>query len=302
MVATVHVLHPQPSVIGGFLRIGHTGHRRIEALHASGKLRFNKFVFDAGHIGKQIELLKALKTSGCETVLDPNFAEMATVGGFDSSVRKLPWANADTPWKASDFGRRSNLNPARLIAEFAIKHGVDAVLAPSNLVETLDDDWWAVDRTLCDALRLELDRNGGSGIAIDYQVITSNSLLRDPRGREKIISVVENLPIQNVWLKISGFGATATGAGTRAYISPSETFMRPGGRWSQTRPAVSQGSLLLRSEPSRVSATASVKRRAFKLISGNGLNQVEAEGLELGFTFLISIDISPKNNLTRCSR
>ena len=82
MVATVHVLHPQPCVIGGFFRVGHTGHRKLEALHASGKSRFNRFVFDAGHIGKQIELLKALKTNGCETILDPNFAEMATVGGF----------------------------------------------------------------------------------------------------------------------------------------------------------------------------------------------------------------------------
>ena len=218
MVATFHVLHPQPSVIGGFLRVGHTGHRKLEALHAAGKLNFNRFVFDAAHIDKQVDLLKALKASGCEVVLDPHFAEMAVVGKFESSVSKLPWANANAPWKASDFGRESNLNPTRLIAEFAIKHGVDAVLAPSHLVETADDAWWAVDRAITEMLRLELDRNGGSDIAIDYQVITTNALLRDHKGRAQIISAVENLPIQNVWLKISGFGATATGMGTRAYI------------------------------------------------------------------------------------
>jgi hypothetical protein len=61
-------------------------------------------------------------------ILDPNFAELAAVGQFESSVRKLPWANANAPWKACDFGRESNFNPARLIAEFAIKRGVDAVL------------------------------------------------------------------------------------------------------------------------------------------------------------------------------
>jgi hypothetical protein len=38
MLATVHVLHPPPSVIGGFLRVGHTGHRKLAALHAAGKL------------------------------------------------------------------------------------------------------------------------------------------------------------------------------------------------------------------------------------------------------------------------
>jgi hypothetical protein len=169
-------------------------------------------------IDQQIVLLKTLKASGCEVVLDPQFAEMAAVGRFESSVRKLPWANVNAAWKASDFGPERNLNPARLIAEFAIKHGVDAVLSPSHLVETVDDAWWAADRSLTEQLRLELDRNGGSDIAIDYQVITTCGMLRDPEGREKIISAVENLPIQNVWLKISGFGATATGAGTRAYI------------------------------------------------------------------------------------
>ncbi|MGH8208040.1 MAG: hypothetical protein ACREU6_00320, partial [Steroidobacteraceae bacterium] len=213
----VHILHLPPA-IGGFLRVGHTGHRRLEALHAAGKLNFNRFVFDAAHIDKQVELLKALKASGREVVLDPHFAEMAVVGKFESSVSKLPWANANAPWKASDFGRESNLNPARLIAEFAINRGVDAVLAPSHLVETADDAWWAVDRAITEVLRRELDRNGGSDIAIDYQVITTNALLRDHKGRAQIISAVERLPIQNVWLKISGFGATATGMGTRAYI------------------------------------------------------------------------------------
>lgn len=218
MLATVHVLHPRPSVIGGFLRVGHTGHRKLDALHAAGKLNFNRFVFDAAHIDKQIVLLRALKASGCDVILDPNFAEMAAVGRFESSVSKLPWANANAPWQPVDFGRGSNLNPARLIAEFAISRDVDAVLAPSNLTETPNDPWWDVDRALCEALRLELDRNGGSDIAIDYQVTTTSGLLRDPEGRDKIISAVENLPIQNVWLKVSGFGATATGAGTRAYI------------------------------------------------------------------------------------
>jgi len=218
MLATVHVLHPQPSDIGGFLRVGHTGNRRLGELHAAGKLNFDRFVFDAAHIDKQVELLKALKASGCEVVLDPQFAEMAVIGKFESSVSKLPWANANAPWKASDFGRESNLNPARLIAEFAIKHGVHTVLAPSHLVETADDAWWDVDRAITERLRLELDRNGGSDIAIDYQVITTSGLLRDLEGREQIISAVKNLPIQNVWLKISGFGATATGAGIRTYI------------------------------------------------------------------------------------
>jgi hypothetical protein len=46
MVASV-VLHASPPEIGGFLRIGHTGHREFEALLAANRLHFRRFVFDA---------------------------------------------------------------------------------------------------------------------------------------------------------------------------------------------------------------------------------------------------------------
>jgi hypothetical protein len=218
MAATIHQLFPQPAAIGGFLRVGHTGQRKLEELHAAGRLHFNRFVFDAAYVGGQIDLLKALKASGCEIVLDPNFAEMSLHGKFGQAVSRLPWANSGALWKASDFGPGSNSNPARLIAEFAIRYGAQVVLAPSHLAEAVDDSWWAVDRRLCEALRFELDRHGGSGIAIDHQIITTNAVLKDPVGRAQMASAVSDLPVQNVWLKIAGFGANATGAGARAYI------------------------------------------------------------------------------------
>jgi hypothetical protein len=40
MVASVHVLHASPPEIGGFLRAGHTGHRKLEAFLAA-KFRGN---------------------------------------------------------------------------------------------------------------------------------------------------------------------------------------------------------------------------------------------------------------------
>lgn len=39
MVATVHILHKRPAQIGSFLRIGHTGHRKLEQLIAASRLR-----------------------------------------------------------------------------------------------------------------------------------------------------------------------------------------------------------------------------------------------------------------------
>lgn len=99
MTATVHVLHSKPPPIGSYLRVGHTGHRKLEALIAASRLRFRSFVFDATHIGEQGDLLSTLQRSGCEIILDPNAAETATLGRFDSSVGALPWGNADRPWE-----------------------------------------------------------------------------------------------------------------------------------------------------------------------------------------------------------
>jgi len=200
------------------LRVGHTGHRKLEAVHAAGRFPYRRLVFDASHIAEQHELLKVMRVSGCELVLDPNFAEMAMSGRFESAVSKLPWANPERPWQPTDFSPGRNLDVAKLIADFAVKQGVNVVLAPTHLVEPETAPWRSIDLHMCEALRHELDQSGGRNIAIDYQLITTNAVLRDEQGRSELIDGIDSLPIDNVWLRISGFGATATGVGTRHFI------------------------------------------------------------------------------------
>ncbi len=48
MGAMVHWLHPV-SEVGHFLQLGHTGHRKLEDLHASGRFAVNRVVVDAAH-------------------------------------------------------------------------------------------------------------------------------------------------------------------------------------------------------------------------------------------------------------
>jgi hypothetical protein len=218
MTAEVHVLHPLSTPLGGFLRVGHTGHRKLEALHAAGRFPYRRVVFDAAHIGEQQELLKMLKISGCEIVLDPNFAEMSMLGRFGSAVSKLPWANPERPWDPSDFTRGRNLDIAKLIAEFALRQDINVVLAPTHFIEPATASWRPIDLRTCEALRHELNHMGGANIAIDYQLITTNALLKDQQGRNELIDGLSSLPIDNVWLRTSGFGATATGVGTRHFI------------------------------------------------------------------------------------
>lgn len=218
MIATVHQLFPSHSQVAAFLRVGHTGHRRLEHLQASGRLPFRRIVFDAAHIGEQRDLVRQLSGHGYEIVLDPNFAETAMAGRFETSVAKLPWANAERPWNPDDFGRARNLDTAKAVAEFAVSNSVNVVLAPSNLIELGDSSWHQIDLKICEDLRHELDQLGGRDIAIDFQFITTTALLKDERARRELVDGVGSLPIDNIWVRASGFGATATGAGTRHFV------------------------------------------------------------------------------------
>ena len=218
MIASVHHLHPKPLPIAAFLRVGHTRHRRLENLQAGGQLHFGRFVFDAAHIAQQVDLVRSLQASTAEIVLDPNFAELCIPARFQTSVSALPWAKPDRAWEPADFGRERNFSIAKAIAEFAVKHRVHAVLAPTNLIEDANSAWRLVNMRVCEALRAELDALGGQDIAIDYQLITSGALLRDEPSRNAITQDLADLPIENIWLRTSGFGARATGAGTRQFI------------------------------------------------------------------------------------
>ncbi len=218
MAATLHVLRPQAPPLAGFLRLGHTGHRKLAELHAAGRFPYKRVVVDAAHFLEQRDLVKSLKVSGCEIVIDPNFAEMATARFGSSALQKLGWSNVDRPWQDSDFGTRRNYDAARAIAKFAIEAGVHAILAPTHLIEASQQSWRTVDIRMCEALRHELDQAGGREIEIDYQLITTAAVLKDAPLRDSLAADIAGLPISNVWLRVSGFGATATGSGTRTFV------------------------------------------------------------------------------------
>lgn len=214
----VHVLHPAAPQLAAFLRVGHTGQQKLEALHAANRLSYKRVVFDAAHVRGQRDLFTLLSNAGFEIVLDLNVAETAAPGRYGSAVRKLPWGNPERPWTPSDFSSLRNDDFCRRMAEFAVEMGVSAVLAPTHSVGEKSDDWRAVDLASCARLRTELDRAGGGSIGIDYQVIITTRDLRDATRRATAINDISALPVQNVWLRMSGFGATATGSGTRHVI------------------------------------------------------------------------------------
>jgi len=82
MVASVHVLHSSPPEIGGFLRIGHTGHRKLEALLAANRFYFRRFVFDAALakaiLGSQKRLVNLRDALGDLHAADNNVTRSST--------------------------------------------------------------------------------------------------------------------------------------------------------------------------------------------------------------------------------
>ena len=165
MVATIRQLHPPSPALAGFLRVGHTWQKKLEALDAAGRLPYRRVVFDAAYAANQIGLLERLRASGCEIVLDPNFAEMANRG----SLPIVGWPPilgkpGEAVWSPDDFGPKQNSNLARLIAEFAVQIRVKVVLTPAHLLETVDNRWRDIDLSFCEMLRLELDRVGCHGV------------------------------------------------------------------------------------------------------------------------------------------
>jgi hypothetical protein len=216
MSATIHQLRPT-AAIAGYIRVGHNGHKWLDEQLAADRLPFRRFVFEAAHIREQKHLLDALRKAGCEIVLDPNFAELGSEGKFGSSAASLPWAHPDRPWEPGDFGRGRNFDIATQIAEFAVEQQVHAILSPSH-VEAANDEWRVVDLNLASALRGALDRSGGRHIAIDYQLITRITTLRDDGFLERAVADLGGVEFDNLWLRVSSFGAHATGEGTRRFI------------------------------------------------------------------------------------
>jgi hypothetical protein len=224
MASNVVQLHPRQPSLAGYLRVGHDGHRLLEQMLTAGRLQHRRFVFDAAYIDRQRDLLKAFKTAGCEVILDTNFSEMFFAGKFGSKVTLLPWANHDRPWQSDDFVNVRNFDIAHSIAEFAIRFGVDAVLLSSNILSADSIATVKNDRSVCESLRAELDRSGGTNIRIDFLTSLATKTLNDGVARKALLTGIGGLPIDNIWLRVENFGANSTGVATHSFITVVQDF------------------------------------------------------------------------------
>lgn len=217
-------LHGQPQPIAQFLRVGSSNHRRLEQMLLAGELPVQRVILEACAHKRQLDLANALKANGRELVLDTNAAELSCVGKYDGAVREAPWANADGVLTPAHFGGSNQFDVLGQIARFAVERGVSRVLAPTHLLSGVQDSWFGVDLQAVRKLRAALDIEGGKQIALDYPVLVPSAVLNDSAERKRLASQLGNLPIESVWLRISGFGAEATPSAIRKYITAVQDF------------------------------------------------------------------------------
>src|SRR6185312_14830851 len=90
---------------------------------------------------------------------------------------------------------------------------------PTHLLMTGSRDAaFRLDLELSEKLRAALDVAGGESIAIDYPLILAAGVLKDAKFSEAFVRAVQNLPIENVWVRSSGFGSTVTPIAIVRYV------------------------------------------------------------------------------------
>lgn len=225
MSENVVYLHPQSEPVAHYLRLG-AFHRQVEKLLAAGRLPVDRVVVEASAFTHQKDVVGQLVEAGRELMLDTNVAEISVVGRYGRTAKYAPWAHSERPLQPGHFARGSSHNVIGKIARFAVEHGFHAVQAPTHLLEGSTYSWFGIDRQACEDLRRALDVAGGAAIAIDYPLTLKYGSLRDPAQRRVLIAGLKGLPFDNLWLRVSGFGADAEAPMLRRYIAAALEFQQ----------------------------------------------------------------------------
>lgn len=200
-----------------FFRVGEF-HRQFGEMHAAGHLPTSRVVFESGRLKRQASLAKELKSEGVEITLDTGAAELSSKARHATFVRHSGWLGEASGRMLTPDDFRDTAMIER-IALMAVEINADRVLAPTHFLGDRDfDDWLNVDAQACVLLREALDRLGGGRIRIDYPVIHSVQGLIDAKTKQGIAENLANLPVDGVWMRLSGLGKEPGPQKIRAFI------------------------------------------------------------------------------------
>lgn len=212
-------LRPSPARLGYYLRVGRNDHRTVANLLAEGERAYLGLVVEAPHVGRHRELIASATALGLDVVLDTKSQPAAFIGGYSRGLGDLPWGLGRQAMLA-DYSGDQGMRRADEIANFVLDHRLSAVIAPTHLLASANDPWFAADRRVASRIRTLLP----SGIGFVYSLAVPMQLLRDVGEREALVEGLRAVDMDALWLKIENFGADATGDKVRAYVEAAEAF------------------------------------------------------------------------------
>lgn len=210
------LVRPMPEPAGLYLRTRKQDRSPLLQLLSSGTTNLSGLVFDPLRMKQDKELRDLVTKRYLDAVLDSKTQQLGTEYGFGEKLAALPWGGNGVQ-RVEDFLGQNGRRKAAAISGFVHQHGLTAVLAPTHLIRGSSDPWLAADVDTTKRLQDELSSSAAK-VAIFYSLALPYSLLRDHGEREAIIRMLEDAPIDQLWLKIDGLGNNATQAGVANYI------------------------------------------------------------------------------------
>jgi hypothetical protein len=213
--------------LGSYLRPGRNDHNAVLDFIGERPGAFTGVVLDPGLEIRQRELRTEAGQVGIETVLDTRGVELATEVGFERHAAGVPWAgeSVHTPQHLTGSGGEEL---AAEIASYMAEKRFGAVLSPTHYLSESESEWTHIDSGLTRALRRELDEAGLRDVPIYYPLALHSSLFRDAAERARLITTLQALPIDALWLRVHPFASTSGPLALRRYIEACRDFHRLG--------------------------------------------------------------------------
>lgn len=228
MTTQLKLLAPAKPSLGLYLRPGWNDHTVFLRLLAEDKA-VSGLVLDARHRERHRQLREVLASSGVHAVLDPDFMQMSTPGGYVlAGLNDVPWlrfANATPAQLGGHIGREL----AASIADVVASDGYSAVLAPTHFLVDPMDKYFGADRAVASALRAELDRRGLQETPVFYPLALPGSSLRNAAQRAIVVEGLRSTDLDSLWLRLHPFGTSSAGPlALRHYIETGWELSRVG--------------------------------------------------------------------------
>ena len=214
---SLRLVRPAPDPLGLYVRASRLDHREIQTFITSGAAGLTGIVFEAKRVKQDAELLSLVLDRGLHAVLDPQTQQMATVGGYSESLGKLPWAMQRAHTRDDFADDRFRRKMASTIAQFAIAYGFTQVLAPTHLLSGPDDPWLDIDVAMALELRKALRSEGADATQINYSLALGYAAFRTEGKRRAILSRLERVQTDSLWLNVDGCGSDSTPTAVTRY-------------------------------------------------------------------------------------